>query len=78
MLNYRPLKLNLTQNILVVLGYIVTAYFGIQLAVPPGYATAIWPPSGIALGAVLTYGLGVLPGIFSGSFIINFCLFYNS
>jgi integral membrane sensor domain MASE1 len=29
--------------------YFVTGKLGLLLAVPPGYATCIWPPSGIAL-----------------------------
>lgn len=52
--------------------YAVTAYLGLFLAVPPGYATAVWIPSGIALGAALVWGLRVLPGVFIGSFIMNY------
>jgi PAS domain S-box-containing protein len=52
--------------------YFVTGKLGSYLAIPPGYATAIWPPSGIALAAILIYGNRVWPGIFLGSFLINF------
>ncbi len=41
------------------------------LAIPPGYATALWPPSGMALAAVLLWGYRVLPGVFIGSFLTN-------
>ena len=51
--------------------YAITGYFGLLLAVPPGYASAIWPPAGIALASVLIYGSRTLPGIFLGSFLIN-------
>lgn len=44
---------------------------GLLLAIPPGYATAIWPPSGIALAALLLMGHRVWPGIWLGSFLIN-------
>ena len=27
-------------------GYCITGALGLSLALPPGYATAVWPPSG--------------------------------
>lgn len=51
--------------------YFVTGKLGTFLAIPPGYATAIWPPSGIALAGVLIYGYRVWPGILLGSFLVN-------
>ncbi|HEV8584169.1 MAG TPA: hypothetical protein VGT02_04275, partial [Methylomirabilota bacterium] len=29
---------------------------GLLLAIPPGYATAVWPASGIALAGTLVFG----------------------
>lgn len=58
--------------------YYVAGRIGQQLAIPPGYITAIWPPSGIALAAVLIFGYPVLPGVFLGSFFNNFFLFDTS
>lgn len=52
--------------------YFVTGKLGTFLAIPPGYATAIWPPSGIALGGLLIYGYRAWPGILLGSFLVNF------
>ncbi|RUR18725.1 EAL domain-containing protein [Legionella sp. km535] len=72
------LKSSVKHNLVVLFFYIVTGYLGLMLAVPPGYATAIWPPSGIALGFVLVYGLSTLPGIFIGSFILNFYITWNN
>ncbi len=51
--------------------YFLTGKLGTFLAIPPGYATAIWPPSGIALAGILLYGYRVWPGIFVGSFLVN-------
>jgi PAS domain S-box-containing protein len=51
--------------------YFITGKFGIFLAIPPGYATAIWPPSGIALAGILLYGYRAWPGILLGSFLVN-------
>lgn len=59
------------QLLLVAVLYYITGRLGLLLAVPPGFATAIWPPSGIALAAVLVYGYRVWPGILIGSFILN-------
>ena len=53
------------------LAYFITGKLGLALAIPPGYATAIWPPSGIALAAILLCGYRVWPGILFGSFFVN-------
>ena len=55
----------------VAITYFVTGRLGLQLAIPPGYATAVWPPSGIALAAVLLAGAEVWPGVLVGSFLVN-------
>jgi integral membrane sensor domain MASE1 len=44
---------------------------GLLLAIPPGYATAVWPASGIALAGTLLWGNRVWPGIVLGSFCVN-------
>jgi PAS domain S-box-containing protein len=51
--------------------YYGTGRLGLLLAIPPGFATAVWPASGIALAALLRFGYGVWPGIVLGSFLIN-------
>ncbi len=52
-------------------GYSLTGIVGLSLAIPPGYATAVWPPSGIALAALLLWGPSAWPGIWVGSFLVN-------
>lgn len=52
-------------------------YFGVGKlcllwAIPPGFSTIIWLPSGIALFAVLSCGNFALIGVFLGSFSVNF------
>jgi diguanylate cyclase (GGDEF)-like protein/PAS domain S-box-containing protein len=44
---------------------------GLQLAQPPGYATAIWPPSGISLALLLLWGRGLWVAVWFGSFLVN-------
>ena len=56
-------------NINICLFSAITGFIGIQQAIPPGYATAIWMPSGIALAYILNFRFRVLPGILFGSFI---------
>ncbi len=51
--------------------YLAAAKLGLGLAVVHPYATAVWPPSGIALAALLIYGRPVWPGIYIGAFIAN-------
>src|SRR5215510_2689978 len=51
--------------------YYVTGRLGLLLAVPPGYARSMWPPSGVSIAALLLYGWRLWPGILAGSFILN-------
>src|SRR5665647_982319 len=51
--------------------YVVAGRLALLLAIPPGYATAVWPAAGIAAVAVLVLGYRVLPGILVGSFFVN-------
>ncbi len=57
-------------------GYCLTGGLGLLLAIPPGYATAVWPPSGIALAGLLWWGPRVWPGIWAGSFLVNVWVAY--
>ncbi len=51
--------------------YYVTGRLGLLLAVPPGYATAVWPPSGVILAGLLIFGYNTWPGVLLGSFAVN-------
>ncbi len=51
--------------------YFITGRLGTLLAIPPGYSTALFPASGLALFAILRYGYKVWPGILIGSFLLN-------
>ena len=58
--------------LLVGLGYAISGWLSIKLAVPPGYTTPAFPPAGIALSAMLIYGARVWPGILAGALVVNF------
>src|SRR5438105_10772132 len=51
--------------------YTLAGKFGLALAFVSPSATAVWPPTGIALAAVLVFGPRVWPGIFLGAFLTN-------
>lgn len=68
----------LIQIVLLAAAYFVTGKLGTYLAIPPGYATAIWPPSGIALAGVLIFGYRVWPAILLGSVLVNFSISLTS
>ena len=51
--------------------YFVAGKLGLQLAVVHASATAVWPPTGIALAAALVFGPRVAPGVFLGAFLTN-------
>ncbi|HEU4602877.1 MAG TPA: MASE1 domain-containing protein, partial [Steroidobacteraceae bacterium] len=53
------------------IAYYVIGRIGLLLAIPPGYATIIWPPSGIALAALILWGPRVWPGVALGSFVLT-------
>jgi signal transduction histidine kinase/ActR/RegA family two-component response regulator len=56
---------------LLFVGYFVAAKVGLSFASIHPSATAIWPPTGIALAAFLLFGRRVWPAIFAGAFLAN-------
>nr|WP_067294853.1 CHASE domain-containing protein [Marinobacterium profundum] len=51
--------------------YALLGRLALLLAIPPGYATAIFPSAGIAVAALLIWGNRLWPGIFMGSVLLN-------
>ena len=62
---------NLTVVTLLAIVYFTTGKLGLMLAFVHVSATAVWPPAGIALAALLLLGYRVWPGIFLGAFLVN-------
>ncbi len=54
-----------------VAAYFVAGRFGLSLAFVHASATAVWPPTGIALAAGLLLGRGVWPAVLAGAFFVN-------
>ncbi|MFZ5478910.1 MAG: CHASE domain-containing protein [Myxococcota bacterium] len=51
--------------------YFVAGRLALLLAVPPGYASAVWPAAGIAFAMVFLRGRTMLAGTWLGSFLVN-------
>src|SRR5438045_4768400 len=61
----------LGEMLAIALAYFAAGKLALLLAIPPGYATAVWPAAGLALGGILVLGNRVWPGIVIGSFLVN-------
>jgi PAS domain S-box-containing protein len=62
---------NLIKIVILAIAYFLAGRLGLLLAIPPGYATAIFPSSGIALAAILLFGNRIWLGVLLGSFMLN-------
>ena len=51
--------------------YFASAKLGLELAFATPSVTAIWPPTGIALSALVLWGRGLWPGVLLGAFLAN-------
>jgi signal transduction histidine kinase len=51
--------------------YFLASKLGLKLAIVHPSATAVWPPTGIALAAFLILGYDAWPAIFIGAFAVN-------
>jgi integral membrane sensor domain MASE1 len=55
----------------VAVAYYLGADVGLQLAVVRDQVTPLWPPTGIALVALLVWGIRIWPGIAVGALVVN-------
>jgi len=55
----------------VFLAYVAAAKLAIMLALPPGYASPIWPAAGIAMAATIIWGPSLTIAVFLGSIATN-------
>jgi signal transduction histidine kinase len=56
---------------LLALAYFVAGKAGLRLAFLQPSATPVWPPTGIAVAALLVLGRRAWPGVFLGAFLVN-------
>ena len=59
------------KGLLLCAAYVVVAKLSLRLASVHPSATPVWPPTGIAIAALLMLGLRFWPSIFWGAFLVN-------
>ena len=63
--------MRLSRGIVIAVLYVLLGATGLTLAIPPGYASPIFPAAGLALAVVLFHGRAALPWVWLGSFTLN-------
>jgi two-component system cell cycle sensor histidine kinase/response regulator CckA len=58
-------------NLVLTLLYVILGKLGLLLAFVHASATPVWPPSGLALAALLLHGPRLWPGVLFGAFLVN-------
>lgn len=51
--------------------YVITAKLGLLMDAVSGFATTVWPPTGIALASLYLFGIRLWPGVAIGAFVVN-------
>lgn len=66
-----PSLLVLIRILLLACAYWITGWLSLQLAIPPGFVSGLFLPMGIALGAMLIWGVPMIGGVLLGSTLLN-------
>ncbi len=64
--------------LLLTAAYVVSGRLALLLAIPPGFATAIFPPVGIGIAAVLLWGNPMVAGVLIGSTVLNVSISWSA
>lgn len=70
-------RMALMAYLLLAVAYVASGKLGLMLALPPGYASPVFPPAGIAIAAAFVGGRKTLPWIFLGSLVLNAWVGYS-
>ena len=70
MLRFRP-QVSAATLLALTAVYVLAGKLGLSLALVHASASAVWPPTGIALAAFLLLGRSVWPAILAGAFLVN-------
>jgi signal transduction histidine kinase len=73
----RGVMASLRAGALLTAAYVATGALCLPLAVPPSEFVPIWPPSGVALGALLALGWRTWPAVFVGDAVMT-AVFFSS
>lgn len=69
--HYPPKLLGLQSLTAMAVAYFIFGAMGLSLAIPPGYASPIFPAAGLAVAFMLWSGNRAWPAIWLGSFVLN-------
>lgn len=71
-----PIRLSklIARLFIVASAYFITGWLGLKLPYFGSHITLIWLPTGIAVAALIRWGLGVWPGIAFGAFLVNYAI----
>src|SRR5437879_5412129 len=58
-------------TVLLFVAYSVTARLGLLMDAVAGFATLVWPPTGIALAGLILFGARLWPGVLAGALCVN-------
>jgi PAS domain S-box-containing protein len=62
---------NFLLDICLAFTYVIVAKLSLRLAFINASASAVWPPTGLAIASLVLFGPGVWPAVFVGSFLSN-------
>ena len=65
------MRAKISRLTLITLAYWAAGHLALGLAIPPGYTAPFFPSAGIALSALLIFGLGYWPAVFLGSALVQ-------
>lgn len=66
-----PISVLFLRVLVLVIAYVAAGRLSLLLAIPPGFVSGLFLPMGIALAAVLIWGLPMAIGVFVGSTLLN-------
>jgi diguanylate cyclase (GGDEF)-like protein/PAS domain S-box-containing protein len=69
--SFTPYARTIFQFLLTAVAYFLLARVSLQVAVPPGNASAIWPSAAIAFCAILVWGKSMAPAIWLAATAVN-------
>ncbi len=67
----QSVKFNWFQALGIVIAYFILGKIGLSFAQPPGYASPIFPPAGIAIAVTYIGGVSAILPVLLGSFLLN-------
>ena len=69
--NRRATRWTLT-FVLVLVAYVAAGEIGLAVPFTSGNVSPLWPPAGVALGAMLVFGYRIWPAVACGALIVNY------